>query len=395
MTRTPVQGSLPEVGDAPVAEESAFGTGLLPAQDLRAAIGRGEIAADMAITEEQIQPASLDLRLGDAAYRVRSSFLPGRCSIRQRIDAFAMHRLDLGAGAALERGCVYLVPLVERLRLGAKVSAIANPKSSTGRLDVFARLITDYGSEFDRVPQGYRGPLWVELAPRSFSIIVRAGSRLNQIRLKRGSPVPTDRGLRRLHESVGLIEAQENAPDIRKGLIAISVDARGAGPGSVIGYRARKHAGIIDVDRVAAYDAEAFWEPILALDDQAIVLDPDDFYILASREAITVPADHAAEMVAYSTPVGEFRVHYAGFFDPGFGLAEIGGAGTRAVLEVRSHEVPFLIEDGQIVGRLFYERLRARPDKLYGTQIGSSYQRQGLMLSKHFRPRERAAGGLA
>ncbi len=361
-------------------------TGVLPSQSLRAAIEREEITADQEISEEQIQPASLDLRLGDVAYRVRASFLPGRrCSVRQRVKELAMHSVELGDGAVLERDCVYVVPLVERLNLSSNTSAIANPKSSTGRLDVFVRLITDYGLEFDQVGQGYAGPLWVEVAPRSFSILARAGSRLMQLRLKRGSPRRTDVGLRRLHESVGLVDDASGPADIKEGLLALSVDAVGTPSSDIVGFRAKKNTGLIDLEKVNQYEPDEFWEPIYSRVQKDIILSPNDFHILGSKEAVTVPLDHAAEMIAYDTLVGEFRVHYAGFFDPGFGHHDMGAAGTRAVLEVRSHEVPFVIEDGQIVGRLHYERLTERPDKLYGAAIGSSYQGQGLALSKQFK----------
>jgi dCTP deaminase len=366
--------------------EPAHATGLLPAQYLRALIEQSrEIQALELIRPDQIQPASLDLRLGGSAWRVRASFLPGEeASVREKIDAFAMHRFELDErGAVLEKGCVYIVELMESLSLRKRTSAIANPKSSIGRIDVFTRLITDHGTEFDRVRPNYQGPLFAEISPRTFSILVRRGDRLNQIRIKRGSPLPSDDAMRRLHEEHGLVGGLE-PEEIRRG-IPITVDVAGSGEGSLIGYRARKHAGLIDLRRLRHYDPRDFWHRLEASRDRALVLDPDEFYILASREAVRVPADHAAEMLAYDTAMGEFRVHYAGFFDPGFGHAEAGGDGTRAVLEVRSHEVPFVLEDGQRVGRLIYERLIARPDRLYGEGIGSSYQLQGLALSKHFK----------
>jgi dCTP deaminase len=301
-----------------------------------------------------------------------------------------MHHFELGEdGAVLEKGCVYIVELMESLALRKRTSAIANPKSSIGRIDVFVRLITDHGLEFDRVRANYHGPLYAEIAPRTFSILVRKGDRLNQIRIKRGSPLSSDDAMRRLNERDPLLGAELERDEIRKG-VPVTVDLAGAGPGRVIGFRARKHAGLIDLRRLRYYRPEDFWHRIEAARDGLLVLDPGDFYILASKETVRVPGDHAAEMLAYDTAMGEFRVHYAGFFDPGFGHPDAGGAeneagGTRAVLEVRSHEVPFVLEDGQRVGRLIYERLIARPERLYGTGIGSSYQLQGLALSKHFR----------
>ena len=365
-------------------------TGLLPSQMLReaAALGR-EIVSPQPIGDDQIQPASIDLRLGEVAYRVRASFLPGaRASVRDKLDLLSMHRIDLTQGAVLEKDCVYIVPLLEFLSLRKRTAAAANPKSSTGRLDVFARVITDHGTEFDRIREGYKGPLFAEISPRAFSILVRTGSRLVQLRIRRGSPGFSDTALRRLHEEVGLVETPAGSPPgpqtIRNGL-AFTVDVAGDTATGIVGFKARRHTDVIDVDRSFHYDPRDFWEAVYSRRGEGIVLDPNDFYILASREAVVVPPDHAAEMLPYDTFVGEFRVHYAGFFDPGFGAPETGGAGSRAVLEVRSHEVPFLIEDGQIVGRLVYERLITRPDKLYGSPIGSSYQRQGLALSKHFK----------
>lgn len=362
-------------------------TGVVPSQGLREAVERGEIKATEPINEEQIQPASVDLRLGPVAYRTRASFLPGRgASVGQKIEAYAMHQFSLDGGAVLEKGCVYLAPVMESLQLRRRTSAMANPRSSTGRLDVFCRLITDGGTEFDHVRAGYHGPLWIEISPRSFSILVETGTRLLQLRIKRGAPRWSDAALRELHAEVRLIDDETVfAENVKRGLLAITVDAQGNGGSDLIGWRARKNADLIDVSKVNYYDPKDYWEPVRARTGQGVILDPNDFYILSSRESVTVPADHAAEMLAYDTLVGEFRVHYAGFFDPGFGLADVGGEGTRAVLEVRSRDVPFMIEDGQVVGRLLYERLTALPDKLYGRDIGSNYQRQGLALSKQFK----------
>jgi dCTP deaminase len=273
------------------------------------------------------------------------------------------------------------VPLIEQLELSFRVSAAANPKSSTGRLDVFTRLITDYAQAFDRVEEGYRGPLYAEISPRTFPLLVRKGSRLNQLRLRHGSPGFSDTQLKRLHEEVGLVDG---VADIEGGL-ALSVDLKGDSLTGQVGWRARRHAGVIDVDVVGAYEPLDFWDPIHARKSPRIVLDPDEFYILASREAVSVPPDFAAEMVPFNPLVGEFRVHYAGFFDPGFGHETGQGRGARAVLEVRSREVPFVLEHGQIIGRLVYERLTDTPPHVYGAALGSNYQRQGLKLSKHFR----------
>ena len=367
--------------------ESGYSTGILPSHELEGLVKVSrEIASPEGIESNQFQPASLDLRLGSVAYRVRASFLPGRdATVEQRLADLAMHKMDITDGGVLERGCVYIVPLMESLSLRHRTSAMGNPKSSTGRLDVFTRLITDHGTEFDRVREQYRGPLYAEVSPRTFSVLVRKGSRLSQIRIRRGSPLSSDEGMRRLQQEHQVVSSSVSDEEIRNG-VPVKVDVRGEETGRLIGYRAKSHTALIDVDRVDHYDPAEFWEPVYAPQRGGLILDPSEFYILASFGAVKVPPTYAAEMIAYDTLVGEFRVHYAGFFDPGFGDPSTGGEGSRAVLEVRSYEVPFLIEHGQIVGRLTYERLTTAPHRLYGAAgTNSSYQRQGIALSKHFK----------
>lgn len=358
-------------------------SGVLPAQSIRALIAQGAIAAEGGIAPGQVQPASLDLRLGARAYRMRASFLAGRGRrVAQRLADFRMHEMDLSGGAVLEKGCVYLIPLAESLALPAGVSAAANAKSSTGRLDILTRLITDEGVEFDRVPAGYHGPLWAEICPRSFSVLVRPGMRLNQIRFRQGEAVLSDGELADLHAAARLVAGEGVAAVIAQGL-GFSVDLRPRN-GGLIGYRAKPHAGVVDLDGIGAHDPAEFWEPLSARDGR-LILDPGAFYILVSRESVHIPPAYAAEMAPYLAMVGEFRVHYAGFFDPGFGHDAAGGAGARGVLEVRCHEAPFVLEHGQIVGRLVYERMQEPPETLYGAGVASNYQGQGLKLSKHFR----------
>ncbi len=378
-------GLFPEMPTATGEERT---TGILPSQAIRELIAKGRVVGDRAIGEEQIQPASLDLRLGDIAHRVQASFLPGPgCKVETKIKELRMARIDLTSVAMFEKGCVYIVPLLEEMDLPRDISGKANPKSTTGRLDVFIRLITDDGVEFERVPPGYKGRLYAEIVSRTFTVAVRAGMRLNQLRFVRGNPVSSDSRIRRLDEEEQLTYKDEDNPGkarIDRGL-GITVNLEGASPEEIIAYKARKHAPSIELDRINYYSPEEFWEVRRSSGGPRLILEPGDFYILASKERVRVPPEFAAEMVPFDPSVGEFRIHYAGFFDPGFGYGSSDIKGTRAVLEVRAHEVPFLIEHEQFVGRLTYMPLLAKPEKIYGLQIGSSYQQQALTLSKQFR----------
>ena len=373
--------------------------GVLSGQEITELINKNIISSDHKINKDLIQPASIDLRLGLKAWRVPASFLPGKGNlVSERLKNFAMHEISLVDGAVLECGCVYIVKLLEHVSLTDDLTGVANPKSSTGRLDVFTRLIVDGAQEFEDVPEGYSGPLYVEISPRTFSILVRTGSRLNQLRIRRGYLITTDKEMEILQKHVGLVrtEGDNNLPDKIKNGVPLSVDL--AGEKGLIGYKARKHSRLIDVDKPNFYKREFFWEKITTEDliyqtnfsengtsSSGLVLSPDAFYILASKEYVSVPSNYAAEMRAYDTKVGEFRAHYAGFFDPGFGLSELGASKTRAVLEVRSHDVPFLIEQEQTICRLVYEPMANVPNFLYGEAGGANnYQAQGLKLSKHF-----------
>jgi dCTP deaminase len=364
--------------------------GLFGRRRIKAMVRRKLIAATRPPAAAQFQPASLDLRLSKEAYRVRASFLPGRGrNVKEHLQTLNPEPISLaGEGAVLEKGIVYIARIAEHLALLPSISGAANPKSSTGRLDIFTRLIVNRAEAFDEVPLGYRGELWLEVSPRSFSVRVREGSTLSQIRFRnrnssqmnRLSFALSDDDLRGYHAQAPLVDRDL---EVREGLV-LRVALRGLSDG-VVGYRAIKNGDVIDVDRPGAYAAEDFWEPIKARADGRLILDPDEFYILASREKMQIPADLAAEMAPIDPAIGEFRVHYAGFFDPGFGQGPDGRPAARAVLEVRSRDVPFLIEDGQPVGRLVYERLADAADELYGAGSTSNYQHQGLKLSKHFR----------
>ena len=509
--------------------------GLFGRQKIKAMIGRKLIRAELPLELSQLQPASLDLRLSKEAYRVRASFLPGReRTVRDRLKSLNAEPVSLaGKGAVLEKGIVYVARLMERLELRPNLSGAANPKSSTGRIDIFTRLIVDGGEAFDDVPLDYKGELWLEISPRSFSVRVKAGTKLNQVRFRsrhsnqikdkhtfalddagirkrhslsplvdgelelreglvlrvdlgglgenvvgyraiknsdvidvnrlrgyamedfwepiyagedrrlildpdqfyilasrekvqipsdlaaemapipRSPPPPSfsvrvkagtklnqvrfrsrhsnqikdkhtfaldDAGIRKRHSLSPLVDGEL---ELREGLV-LRVDLGGLGE-NVVGYRAIKNSDVIDVNRLRGYAMEDFWEPIYAGEDRRLILDPDQFYILASREKVQIPSDLAAEMAPIDPAIGEFRVHYAGFFDPGFGQGKDGRPSARAVLEVRSRDVPFLLEDSQPVGRLVYEKLAGLPDALYGADATSNYQHQGLKLSKHFR----------
>jgi dCTP deaminase len=382
--------------DTPLFGVNDFGTqfGLLPRQKIELMVRRKMILAESKIEADQLQPASLDLRLGSRAYRVRASFLPGRGhKVIDRLQALESDDEEIsldGNGAVLERGCVYVIPLLEYLSLSKEISAVANPKSSTGRLDIFTRLSTDKSDVFDRVARGYEGRLYAEVSPRSFSVRVRKGSKLSQIRFRRLNSQQLDRNdfgvdekdLRERHTKMPLVDCD---PELRRNGLVLRVGLTAEPREGIIGYRAQKHADIIDVDRAGAYRATDYWEPVRARPDKRLILDPDEFYILASRERLQIPPDLAAEMVPIDPLMGEFRVHYAGFFDPGFGAGANNRPSARAVLEVRSYEVPFFLEDGQAVGRLIFEKMAERPQVLYGTSGISNYQGQGLKLSKHFR----------
>lgn len=390
----------PTVNPAPVAapRESDY-TGILPSQKIREMLHVGEIEAVFrSIDPDQVQPASIDLCLGDYAYPVDTSFLPGAGmrvldKMKQLDEQYDRFKIDLTNGAVLEKGRIYVIPLLEGINLRSEVAAFANPKSSTGRLDILTRLIADEATVFDHVREGYKGQLYIEVAPRGFSVVVKTGTRLNQLRFRRTrGEVPkaiTAADWKQLLDEgqvANLSDQERREKSIKTGVLPFTVDLEGSGAdGDLIGYRAKKHAKRIDLDR-RDYDPLDFWEPLRFHKTSSLTLDPDEFYILMTKEAIAVPPEYAAEMLPYDTRAGEFRVHYAGFFDPGFGWDEKTkkAGSSRGVLEVRSHEVPFLLEHGQTVGWLRYERMAARPDLLYGQDSSSNYQGQGLRLAKQF-----------
>jgi dCTP deaminase len=368
------------------------GPGILPWQEIKRLVQSGRISAVPDIPESQIQPASIDLRLGREAYRVQASFLRGRsATLLTKVHELLHSTIDLTqpTPAVLEPGVVYIIPLLERLNLPDDIQGIANPKSTTGRLDVFTRLITECGDEFDHVPKGYSGELYVEVSSRTFPIRVKAGMKLNQLRFVRGNSARLGSGnLRELAKEQCLLYDPQGSPakdNIGDG-VEITVDLEGEVSSRTIAYKAKGSNRVVELDKLNYYDPADFWEAIPSPHNRRIILETGGFYLLASKKRVRVPLDHAAEMVAHDPSMGEFRVHYAGFFDPGFGFGANGEIpGTKAVLEVRAYEVPIVLEDDHLVGRLHYYRMAAVPDRVYGSSIGSSYQQQGLALSKQFR----------
>jgi len=388
--------------------------GILPVQKLKELVEAGIITGtkDHPIEEDQFQPNSIDLRLGETAYRVRSSFLPENESVNQKIDKLLQYSFSIRDGAVLEPNCVYIIPLLEKLNLPEShytagraagngtgnsdarlisienLTAKANPKSTTGRLDIFTRVITDHSHRFEEIEQGYKGNLYLEVVPKSFPIRVRTGHRLNQLRLRHGLQILSDEELLRVHGADPLLFDTDGTPlamnrvKVNNGLF-MSVNLQ-AEADDILGYKAKKHRDLIDLDRIGHYEISDFWEPIYATNEDHLILEPEAFYIFASRERCRIPKHLAAEMIAYDTGSGELRTHYAGFFDSGFG-GSVADKGARAVLEVRSHDVPFLIEDGQTFCSMRFEPNMENPDFVYGSSIKSNYQGQGLKLGKHFK----------
>ncbi|MAD33121.1 MAG: 2'-deoxycytidine 5'-triphosphate deaminase [Planctomycetes bacterium] len=371
------------------ASVSRVTDGILVHQQIRALIEAGALASTPAIAPTQIQPASLDLRLSTRGFRVRSGFLPENCRVADRLEEMTLYPFDLTDGAVLEKGHCYIIPLLERIEKPLKHTVRANPKSSTGRLDLFTRVLADRCGRFETVPPGYTGPLYLEIVPRSFPVRVRTGLSLCQIRFSDGEASLTDDELRAEHERAPLLFDDAGQPlpveDLRldNGLmmgIATRCDRDIRGP---IGYVARRYTAVLDMSEEAGHDMDAYFQPISEPQRGQLIVEPEEFYIFASKERVRIPAHLAAEMVAYDVGIGELRTNYAGFFDNGFG----GATGTRAVLEVRPHDVPFLLEDGQVFFKLDFFRTQEHPEVIYGDQrLSSHYQGQALKLSKHFRP---------
>jgi dCTP deaminase len=373
--------------------------GVLPFQELRAAVGDGWITAPEPIGDAQIQPASLDLRLGRNAYQLRASFLPAGRTVENRLAQMdfattdlVLDRFSLEREVTLQRGSVYLVELKEALALPPGVRGRCNPKSTTGRLDIFTRILTDGSPRFDEIRPGYHGPLYLEIAPQSFPVKAVAGQSLNQLRLLCGNPAVSDTRLRELYRECPLLHHRKGPLPVSDVVfndgLGMGIDLSGDDTDEIIGYRAHMNPPAVELARVNHYDPSEFWEPIKRPNRESYILDANRFYILVSKERIRVPPEYAAEMVVYDAGAGEIRTHYAGFFDPGFGFGDGSILGTKVVMEVRAREVPFMVYHGQTLFKVGFERLTSRPERVYGVEIGSSYQQQTLTLSKQFRRTE-------
>ncbi|MBI3600204.1 MAG: 2'-deoxycytidine 5'-triphosphate deaminase [Nitrospinae bacterium] len=365
-------------------------TGVIPVQQIKGLIEKGIIKSAYPITESQFQPASLDLRVGNTAYRIRSSFLPQRCSVEERLKDLFMYEIDLSKNGILEKGNIYLIPLMEELNLPDDIRGRTNPKSTTGRLDIFTRVITDYSHRFEDIDYGYKGKLYLEVVTRSFTIKIEPCQSLNQLRLFRGEGRLNDNDLRSIYDRYSLLYNEGGSPlkiedvKISDGLF-MCINLKGDHQG-IIGYKAKRNSAVIVLNKNGFYDAADYWEPIYPPRNDFLIIEPEEFYIFSSKERVRVPPDYAAEMVEYDAGSGELRTHYAGFFDSGFGYGAKGEMkGTKAVLEVRPHDVPFRIEDNQIFFKIKYERMIETPVTYYGMDIGSSYYNQELALSKQFK----------
>jgi dCTP deaminase len=364
--------------------------GVIPVQKLRKLCAERVIHSIMPILEDQFQPASLDLRIGNKAYRIRSSFLPMKGRVEDKLKDLFMYEIDLEKNGILEKENIYLIPLIEELNLPGDIQGRTNPKSTTGRLDIFTRVITDYCYRFEDIVFGYTGKLYLEIVTRSFTIMLKPGLSLNQLRLFRARGILNNSELKSVYKKYLLLYNENNKPigveDVKMGDgLFMSINLKKSHNG-IIGYKAKKNSAVIDLSRLDFYDALDYWEPLYPPKNDFLILEPEEFYIFSSKERVRVPPDYAAEMTEYDAGSGELRTHYAGFFDSGFGYGALGEVkGTKAVLEVRPHDVPFRIEDGQIFFKIKYEKMLEQPVTYYGMNIGSSYYNQDLSLSKQFK----------
>ena len=370
-------------------------SGYLTNQSIELACHEGMIHSRVSLLASQFQPVSLDLRLGSHAYRIQSSFLPENDTVDTKLNEVKLYKIDLRDGGILEKGAIYLIPLLEELAFPEKFQGRTNPKSSTGRLDMFTRVIVDHGHRFDEIPNGYRGKMYLEVIPRSFPVRVREGLRLNQLRVFQGDPHLSDVQLKNHYKKTPILFGDGGRPvgvekvKVDNGLF-ISLDLAGARKDRIVAYKAKTNSSVIDMSLNRHYHPMDFWEPITLtqIRNKRLILEPESFYIMMSKEKICIWPHLLAEMVAYEPNSGELRTHYAGFFDPGFGWhggKTLKNQGTSAVMEVRPHDVPFMVEDGQTFCRLKFESVIEKPTKVYGKKIKSNYHSQELALSKYFK----------
>lgn len=367
--------------------------GVLSYQIIKRYVTENKIYSKKKIEDWQIQPNTLDLRLGNIGYRVRTSFLSVDSAVSKKIGDYVMYEINLAQGAILEKGCVYVIPLMESLNLPNDIYGKTNPKSSVGRLDVFTRVISDANYRYNAISEGYQGKLYVEISPISFTIKVKEGDSINQLRLLKGNNVRlSDSELKAWYRKMPLLYNEKGkAIPLSKTIFSdglhMRIDLKYSKKKRVIGFKSKKNSTVIEISKRNYYPIDHFWERLYSDNKSSLILQPEEFYIFASKERVVIPPGLCGEVIPYDPENGEMRVHYAGFFDSGFGhvRSQQGYVGAKAVLEIRPHDVPFLIEDGQIIFRMVFDKNNVRPDHLYGHGIKSSYQCQDLKLSKHFK----------
>ena len=331
-------------------------------------------------TSSQIQPSSLDLTLSEECYEIEASFLSPNHNIRDKLNNIINKKIDLNEVYIFKKNITYIVRLNEKLNLKNDIFGKCNPKSSTGRLDIFCRAILNFSDEYEKIPLNYNGEIFLEITPRSFNIALIKGDSLNQMRLiYQNHDYVDDESLHNFHNIDPIIFDEfgnTNVADISSGL-KISVDLKKINKTSA--YIAKDNAPVLHYDKINSHKVADFWDTIKTKDDY-LIIKPGKFYILKSKQKIRIPKTMAGEMKPYDTGIGDFRVHYAGFFDPGFGDP----FGSYAVLEVKTNEVPFILNDGQVIAKIQYEKLNKETKVVYGSNIKSNYQNQELALSKHF-----------
>ncbi len=329
------------------------------------------------IDQNQIQPASLDLSLSEECYEIKHSFLSHKTTVRRKLKDLIIKKINLNKEFIFKKDKTYIVKLNESLNLKNNIFGHCNPKSSTGRLDIFCRTIVDFAEEYEKIPNNYQGEIFLEITSRSFDVAFKKGNCLNQLRLIMGNQYYlSDEQLKKIKTKLKITNFKKNTLKINNG-VKISVDLSNS---KTIAYVAKNNTPVLKFSKIKSHKINDFWKAIKNIDN-SLLIEKNKFYILKSKEKVIIPDNLAGEMIPYDTGIGDFRAHYAGFFDPGFGMPN----GTYAVLEVKTNEIPFLLEDGQTIARIKYEKLNKNSNIVYGKDIKSNYQNQGLKLSKHFK----------